>query len=207
MKFTIVALATVGLVTAQSISDIPACAQTCLLPALQKTGCDLTDFKCSCSNSAFVSGSSACIQTACSAADVVKAAQATYLLCKSVGVTIPTAAVSSPATSAAASSSVAPASSAPVSSAPASSAAASTSETPVSSAAPLSSYASAPTTAVTTKAVVTMTTTTSICTTSTQAASNGTATVPSPPIATGGAGNIAASMALAVGGAVVAFFL
>ena len=72
---------------AQSIADIPACAQTCLLPALQATGCSMTDFNCICGSAQFVSGSKACILKACSTADAEKAAKATYQLCApSVGV-------------------------------------------------------------------------------------------------------------------------
>ena len=71
MKFSAVTLVAVAAVaSAQSIADIPACAQTCLLPALQATGCNLTDFKCSCSNKEFVSSSTDCIEKGCSAADI-----------------------------------------------------------------------------------------------------------------------------------------
>jgi hypothetical protein len=205
MKFSAVALIAVAAVaSAQSIADIPACAQTCLLPALQATGCNLTDFKCSCSNKDFVSGSTACILKACSAADAEKAAAATYALCKSVGVTIPTQPVSggTPATTSAAppSSSAAPVSSssaAPVSS---SSSAAAVPSTYTSVVAPptygqttVSTYAPVPTTIAST----------------TSAAPNGTVPTPTPPIQTGNGASavVAGNLVLALGGAVAAFFL
>jgi len=209
MKFTTVAFAAVSaaIVSAQGIADIPACAQTCLLTGIQKTGCDLTDFKCTCSNNQFITESTACIQTSCPAADVAKAAQATYELCKSVGITIPTAGPASSTAAAATSSAAAPASSseAPVSSsseapAPTTTAEAQTTATP-------SGYASAPTSsqapAYTTQVVSTM---------STVSAPSYNTTVPSTvqpsaPAYTGGANAVVGSMALAVGGAIAAFFL
>lgn len=200
MKFSAVALVAIAAVaSAQSIADIPACAQTCLLPALQATGCDLTDFKCSCSNNKFVSDSTACIQKACPPADVIKAAKATYELCKSVGVIIPTQAPSAaPSTTAApvSTSSAAQVSTSTAAPEPTSTEAPSSTEEPT--VAPSSyetevpsSYVPVPTTIATTTTV----------------AGNGTAPTVSPPTYTGGAVAVAGNVALAFGGAVAAFFL
>jgi len=191
MKFSAVALVAIAAVaSAQSIADIPACAQTCLLPALQATGCDLTDFKCSCSNKEFVSGSTACILKTCSPADAEKAAKATYELCLAAGVTIPTGVPSAPSTTAAP---VSSSSAAPV---PSTSEAASSTEEPT--VAPSSYETEAPSTYVPVPTTVATTTT---------VASNGTAPTVSPPAYTGGAIALGGSAALALGGAVAALFL
>ncbi|KAI5851215.1 hypothetical protein DFP73DRAFT_144558, partial [Morchella snyderi] len=97
----------VASVSAQSLSDLPSCALSCLTTGLAATDCSITDFKCACSNTAFVSGSATCIQDACPEADRQKALAAAGALCASAGVTIPTtfpASGSTPATSAASSS-------------------------------------------------------------------------------------------------------
>ncbi|KAF3915976.1 hypothetical protein AA313_de0208042 [Arthrobotrys entomopaga] len=206
MKFSAVTLVAVAAVaSAQSIADIPACAQTCLLPALQATGCSLTDFKCSCSNEDFVSGSTACILKACSPSDAEKAAKATYELCQSVGVTIHTQPIPGATTSAAAapsSSEAAPASSS-AEAAPVSSSAA---EAPSSSAAAAPTYGAAPTSsaaAVPTSYAAPST----IHTTCTTKAGNATAPTQAPPVQTGAGVVVVANAVLAVGGAVAAFFL
>ncbi|KAH0613998.1 uncharacterized protein H6S33_005884 [Morchella sextelata] len=97
----------VASVSAQSLSDLPSCALTCLTTGLAATSCSITDFKCACSNTAFVSGSATCIQGSCPEADQQKALSAAGALCSAAGVTIPTtfpASGSTPATSAASSS-------------------------------------------------------------------------------------------------------
>jgi uncharacterized membrane protein len=192
MKFSAVALIAVAAVaSAQSIADIPACAQTCLLPALQATGCDLTDFNCSCSNTKFVTDSTACIQKSCSASDIEKAAKATYELCKSAGVIIPTQGPAAPTTTAAPTTAAVPTTAAPVTS-ETSEAPAPTTEAPPSyetSAAP-STYAPPATTIETTTYAV-----------------NTTAPTAAPPAYTGGAVAVAANVVLALGGAAAAFFL
>ncbi|KAF3906291.1 hypothetical protein ABW20_dc0103018 [Dactylellina cionopaga] len=208
MKFSAVVLvATAAVVSAQGIADIPACAQTCLLPALQATGCSLTDFKCSCSNKSFVNDSTDCIQKACSTADQAKAAKATYELCKSAGVEIETRAPVAATTAAAPSTSAAAVATTSEAAAPTTSAAVATSSAAVvapssygqapssvavsSSVAAPSSYAPAPTTVV-----------------STTVAGNSTQpTKPPAPTYTGAAVMVAGNVVLAVGGAVAAFFL
>ncbi|KAF3090944.1 hypothetical protein TWF569_002570 [Orbilia oligospora] len=206
MKFSAVALATVvAVVSAQGIADIPACAQTCLLPALQATGCSLTDFKCSCSNKSFVSDSTDCIEGACSPADIAKAAKATYELCKAAGVEIvtrappaattsaaPTTAEPEPTTAEPTTAEPTTAEPEPTTSEAVSSSAGPTygEPEPSTTAAVSSTYAPAPTTII-----------------STTAAGNATQTQPPPPPSTGAAVAIAGNVVLALGGAVAAFFL
>lgn len=49
MKFTAVAaISMAALVSAQSISDIPACALPCISTAVGSTSCGATDLKCIC---------------------------------------------------------------------------------------------------------------------------------------------------------------
>ncbi|KAF3208515.1 hypothetical protein TWF106_011410 [Orbilia oligospora] len=202
MKFSAVALATVvAVVSAQGIADIPACAQTCLLPALQATGCSLTDFKCSCSNKSFVADSTDCIEQSCSAADIAKAAKATYELCKAAGVEIVTRAPPAAATTSAAPTTAEPepttaepttAEPEPTTSEAVSSSAGPTygEPEPSTTAAVSSTYAPAPTTII-----------------STTAAGNATQTQPPPPPSTGAAVAVAGNVVFALGGAVAAFFL
>ncbi|EPS42679.1 hypothetical protein H072_3286 [Dactylellina haptotyla CBS 200.50] len=202
MKFSAVTLVAVAAVaSAQSIGDIPACAQTCLLPALQATGCSLTDFKCSCSNKSFVTDSTACILKACSAADAEKAAGATYALCKSVGVTIETQPIPGATTSAAAASSSA---AAPTSTEAASSSAAAPSSSAVSSVEAPSSYGAAPTTSAAAPSSYVVPTT---VISSTSAGNATQPTQPPAPTYTGAAAVVAGNAILAVGGAIAAFFL
>jgi hypothetical protein len=210
MKFSAVTLVAVAAVaSAQSIADIPACAQTCLLPALQATGCSLTDFKCSCSNKSFVTDSTKCILGACSADDAEKAAGATYALCKSVGVTIETQPVprpsstseaAAPSTSAAAPATTTAAAETSSAVAPPTYGSSSSSAVEVSSsAAAPSSYAPAPSSYAPVPTTVISTT----------VAGNGTVptTTATPPVPTGAAVAVAANAVLALGGAVAAFFL
>ncbi|EWC46188.1 hypothetical protein DRE_04566 [Drechslerella stenobrocha 248] len=203
MKFSAVVLvAAAAVASAQSIGDIPACAQTCLLPALQATGCDLTDFKCSCSNKDFVSGSTA------SASDAEKAAAATYGLCKSVGVTIETQPVPG-ATSPAASEPAAPSTSAAAPVVESTSAAAPVVESsteatvvaPSTSAAAVPTYGGVPTGAPSSAPIV------STIISSTKAGNATQPTAPPAPTYTGAAAVVAGNAILAVGGAIAAFFL
>ncbi|KAK6521404.1 hypothetical protein TWF506_001622 [Arthrobotrys conoides] len=202
MKFSAVALATfVAVVSAQGIADIPACAQTCLLPALQATGCSLTDFKCSCSNKSFVSDSTDCIEGACSPADIAKAAKATYELCKSAGVEIETRAPPA-ATTSAAPTSTKPEPTTSAEPEPTSAESTSAAEPTTSSAGP--TYGEPETTTTTQSSTYAPAPTTVISST---VAGNATTTQPPPPPSTGAAVAIAGNVVLALGGAVAAFFL
>ncbi|CCC05505.1 hypothetical protein SMACR_09351 [Sordaria macrospora] len=70
MKFflTIVSLAA-GLVAAQSLDEIPECAQPCITDAVTSaTTCSLDDYKCWCTTdneSAIVQAGTACVLAAC----------------------------------------------------------------------------------------------------------------------------------------------
>ncbi|TGZ81006.1 hypothetical protein EX30DRAFT_364051 [Ascodesmis nigricans] len=127
MKFAaVLAVAAFAVAGQAQLSAIPPCAFTCLTTGIPKTGCELTDFACSCSNTAFVKESIACVQSSCSGGDIQKAIDATKTLCSDAGVDLDlpgegeTPAPSEPAPSAPAPS--APAPSAPAPSAPAPSA-------------------------------------------------------------------------------------
>ncbi|KAJ6262367.1 hypothetical protein Dda_3175 [Drechslerella dactyloides] len=201
MKFSAVVLvAAAAVASAQSIADIPQCAQTCLIGALGKTGCELTDFKCSCTNKDFVEGGAACIDKACDDASIAKARAATIAICGKAGITIdpPQKGGDKPVSSAPAapaSSSAAPA----VSSAPAAPV--------VSSAAPAVSSSAAPV-APGYGSVTTSKASSAAATTVRPSVIPGNGTVPQqPPTYTGAAAAIAGNAVLAIGGAVAAFFL
>ncbi|KAF3919326.1 hypothetical protein ABW21_db0202135 [Orbilia brochopaga] len=200
MKFSAVLLvASAAAVSAIGIADIPQCAQTCLISALSATGCDLTDFKCSCTNEKFVNDGASCIDKACGDADIKKSRDATIGICSAAGVSInpPSKGGDKPTTSAAA-----PA----TTSAPA----------PVSSsvAAPVVSSSAAAVAPVVSSSVVApgygasvTTKTTSRVAAPSVAPGNGTVSQPPAPTYTGAAAAIAGNAVLAIGGAVAAFFL
>jgi len=85
-----IAFAAVAAVASAQLDDLPACALTCLTGGLGETGCDITDFKCACSNEKFVSDSAACIRSGCDASEQQAALAGAVALCKSAGVDIPT---------------------------------------------------------------------------------------------------------------------
>merc|ERR1712230_331612 len=64
--FTTIAIA--SLVSAQSLSDIPTCAERCLT-SLRNTGCSTTDVACICASSAFNVDFKNCVTGACDSAD------------------------------------------------------------------------------------------------------------------------------------------
>ncbi|KAI9774127.1 MAG: hypothetical protein M1840_005220 [Geoglossum simile] len=90
-------------VMAQDLSQLPACAQTCAIGGISSSGCALTDFKCICSASAFLTAMGECTAKACTEDDIKKTLAFATELCASVGVTLPTApaTTSVPATTAA----------------------------------------------------------------------------------------------------------
>ena len=65
------------------IISLPDCAATCLATA-NLEGCQPNDNKCLCSSSAFVSSTTACIQSACSGSDLTNAEAAAREICDSV---------------------------------------------------------------------------------------------------------------------------
>jgi len=100
---SVLALAVAGLAaftSAQSLSNFPPCALTCLTDSLSNTDCSLTDFKCACSNQQFIESSSKCVTSSCDASAQQKAEAAAEALCKSAGVNIaPSASAGSSAAS------------------------------------------------------------------------------------------------------------
>ncbi|KAL7275511.1 hypothetical protein RUND412_001535 [Rhizina undulata] len=86
--FSIAALVAAVAVSAQTLSNYPTCALTCITEALAGSGCGITDVKCACSSTSFVNGSAPCIQSNCRASDQAKALAVTNALCKSAGVSI-----------------------------------------------------------------------------------------------------------------------
>ncbi|KAI0017838.1 hypothetical protein F4780DRAFT_571181 [Xylariomycetidae sp. FL0641] len=66
MQFRIAALAFAVAVTAQSVSDLPKCAVSCLPDALQGTNCKADDLKCICKNQQKVGEAAApCVVESC----------------------------------------------------------------------------------------------------------------------------------------------
>jgi len=71
MKTSILALiATVALASAQSLSDLPACALPCALQGLQSTTCSQTDLPCICRAQSFIETTEKCVAGTCSDADM-----------------------------------------------------------------------------------------------------------------------------------------
>jgi len=97
MKYSFVALALgVTSVLGQSIvPGLPECATDCLVKGLASTGCEIVDFKCSCSNEAFVTGARTCIAGVCDEADQQKALEVAGDLCAKAGAPFPSAPASS----------------------------------------------------------------------------------------------------------------
>ncbi|KAL6250794.1 hypothetical protein RBB50_003097 [Rhinocladiella similis] len=101
MRFTIASVglfALFNLASTQDLSNLPSCALSCATNAIGSTGCALTDAKCICTATNFLSGVETCIQGACSQADQQATLQFAVQFCAQANVTItlPTAA---PATS------------------------------------------------------------------------------------------------------------
>ncbi|KAK9343191.1 hypothetical protein V1522DRAFT_248937 [Lipomyces starkeyi] len=78
----------IAIVYAQSISDLPLCAQTCAVNAIQTSGCELLDVHCFCTAVAFIQIIASCVSVQCDA----QAQQATFQfaenLCLSASVTL-----------------------------------------------------------------------------------------------------------------------
>lgn len=67
MKYSLFALALAASARAQSRSDIPSCALTCLDDAIEKeTSCSTTDYSCVCKNFDTIQGeATSCVVDAC----------------------------------------------------------------------------------------------------------------------------------------------
>ncbi|OLL23958.1 GPI-anchored CFEM domain protein [Neolecta irregularis DAH-3] len=88
-------LALAALTAAQSIGDLPACAQLCLANGISGSGCTAANIKCVCASTAFLEGLASCVRERCSPADRVVVANFATTLCSGAGVTIPADIVSS----------------------------------------------------------------------------------------------------------------
>ncbi|KAH6988397.1 hypothetical protein EDB80DRAFT_816625 [Ilyonectria destructans] len=75
-------------VLAQDLTSLPACAQTCALGAISSTGCAVTDARCICKSTSFLSSVESCISTTCSASDQQATLTFAQQFCSSAGVTI-----------------------------------------------------------------------------------------------------------------------
>ncbi|KAH8879569.1 CFEM-domain-containing protein, partial [Thozetella sp. PMI_491] len=70
MKYSVGLLfALAAFTSAQSLSDIPQCAQPCITAAIKSsTTCGETDYKCACQNEdKLVAGATSCVISACGA--------------------------------------------------------------------------------------------------------------------------------------------
>ncbi|PTB36093.1 hypothetical protein M441DRAFT_283243 [Trichoderma asperellum CBS 433.97] len=56
-------------ILAQSLPGLPTCAQTCALDAMAATGCAVTDAKCICADTSFITAITPCILATCNASD------------------------------------------------------------------------------------------------------------------------------------------
>ncbi|KAH7078057.1 hypothetical protein BKA63DRAFT_602055 [Paraphoma chrysanthemicola] len=92
MRFAaIFAFATsVAFVSAQDFSGVPSCAIPCLIPAVQGSGCGLTDTACQCTTGreSITNSLFGCTPSRCSASDIAGVAAAVQTLCAAAGVTI-----------------------------------------------------------------------------------------------------------------------
>jgi len=85
MRFAIVALSTLlaGIVSAQTGTSIPTCAQSCVTSSLPSS-CNL-DPTCICNTKSFISGISCCIYQQCDPADQQAALAYAHTICDPVG--------------------------------------------------------------------------------------------------------------------------
>ncbi|KAL9043444.1 MAG: hypothetical protein Q9214_003372 [Letrouitia sp. 1 TL-2023] len=91
LHFRIVVLSTyiLPLVRAQasvSLSSLPECARTAATAGLTKTSCSLTDVKCICSATAFISSLTTAVQNSCSSSEQQATLAFAQTLCGSQGI-------------------------------------------------------------------------------------------------------------------------
>ncbi|MCJ1476011.1 hypothetical protein MMC13_004675 [Lambiella insularis] len=72
-KIAFVAALAAPLASAQNLSGLPSCALTPAISSLSSTGCALTDIKCICDNTSFLTGLQKQVTAACDAADLATA--------------------------------------------------------------------------------------------------------------------------------------
>ncbi|KAF2665983.1 hypothetical protein BT63DRAFT_427768 [Microthyrium microscopicum] len=93
MRFSTITIAAfAALAQAQSLSDLPKCAQTCVGTSLGSTGCSSLQIDCICKSSKWISDLSCCVAGTCSTADQQNTITFAQQLCQTVGVTLPTSA-------------------------------------------------------------------------------------------------------------------
>ncbi|KAG8893964.1 hypothetical protein FRC00_009760, partial [Tulasnella sp. 408] len=107
MRFSTVIVALAASVASASIlaerqTAFPDCATPCIVNADYGT-CGQTDAACLCKSDAYLSSTTKCIQSSCSAADLATAAGTAQALCKAAGVDISTNPAAQPSGTAAAS--------------------------------------------------------------------------------------------------------
>ncbi|KAK9386744.1 hypothetical protein V1515DRAFT_645109 [Lipomyces mesembrius] len=90
MRFLTVAAISglVAVASAQSLSSLPACAQTCAGNAIGATGCSALDIHCFCTATSFMGTIASCISTACDQKDQQTTVQFAESLCLSASVTL-----------------------------------------------------------------------------------------------------------------------
>ncbi|KAG9014298.1 hypothetical protein FRB90_005420 [Tulasnella sp. 427] len=105
---TLFAASLASFAAAVAITDLPSCALTCLTTA-DYGNCSQSDIdmKCLCQSQPFITSSTACIRSSCSAADDAKASQISNELCAAAGVTLSISATATATGSASAASSAA----------------------------------------------------------------------------------------------------
>ncbi|KIW63402.1 hypothetical protein PV04_10249 [Phialophora macrospora] len=89
--FTVRAAAVLALALpafAQSVLDLPQCAQQPILEGFSASGCSLVDIACVCNNDGFVNGLIALIPTVCNEAEVAETIKFASDMCFAYGVTL-----------------------------------------------------------------------------------------------------------------------
>jgi len=81
-------LAAIAVVSAQDLSQLPTCAQTCFAGAIAQTSCSLTDFPCLCRDTAFQNTVTQCVQSSCNQADQASTVSLSSQQCASAGVSL-----------------------------------------------------------------------------------------------------------------------
>jgi len=94
----LILIGTTAIVSAQSVSDYPACVLPCINQAIKDSGCSPTDTKCICDAPGVQTDVQSCIittNTGCTAADIAKITQIAAEQCAGAGAASVSQAVSS----------------------------------------------------------------------------------------------------------------
>ncbi|KAI9779887.1 MAG: hypothetical protein M1816_003312 [Peltula sp. TS41687] len=92
MKSTLAALLITGfstVIAAQSLADLPKCAQGCVGSSVSVPGCQSFDIRCICSNRDWLQGVACCLAKACSSEEQANAVKFAGSFCATAGVTVP----------------------------------------------------------------------------------------------------------------------